>query len=102
MRKTIFTLTLCLSFSESINTQDTLRVLFLGNSYTASNNLPSLCQQFAEAEGNVLITDSNTPGGQTLISHSTNSTSLQKISQGNWDYVVLQDQSQVPTIDFLR
>ncbi len=93
---------LAIGLGLNIQAQDTLRVLFLGNSYTTSNNLPNLVSQFAAANGDVVITDSNTPGGHTLYQHSTNETSLEKIQQGNWDYVVLQDQSQVPTIDFLR
>ena len=75
----------------------TKRVLFLGNSYTAVNNLPQLTSNVAASAGDTLIYDSNTPGGYTLNGHSTNSTSLSKIGQGNWDYVVLQEQSQWPS-----
>ena len=85
-----------------VSAQDTLRVLFLGNSYTGANNLPSIVSQFAEANGDVVITEMNTPGGYTLDQHYTNATSLSQIAQGNWDYVILQDQSQVPTIDYFR
>ncbi|MCT4583193.1 MAG: PKD domain-containing protein [Flavobacteriales bacterium] len=74
-----------------------LNVLFLGNSYTGVNNLPSLTAQLATSLGDTINYDSNTPGGQTLQGHSTNSTSLNKIAQGNWDFVVLQDQSQRPS-----
>lgn len=81
---------------------DTLRVLFLGNSYTYYNNLPSLTQLFSASTNKTLIVDSNTPGGYTLDLHSRDSSSLSKISQGNWDAVVLQEQSQIPTIDFYR
>ena len=48
--------------------------------------------------GDTLIFDSNTPGGYTLEAHSTNITSLNKIKAGNWDYVVLQEQSQRPSL----
>jgi hypothetical protein len=95
-------LLLVVVLSTNLTAQDTLRVLFLGNSYTAANNLPSIVSQFAQANGDVVITDMNTPGGHSLDQHATNATSLAKISQGNWDYVVLQDQSQVPTIDYFR
>ncbi|MBC5835489.1 T9SS type A sorting domain-containing protein [Flavobacterium sp. F372] len=77
--------------------QVTKRALFLGNSYTGVNNLPSLTQQVTASTGNTLIIDSNTPGGYTFQGHSTNVTSLQKIQQGNWDFVVLQEQSQIPS-----
>jgi PKD repeat protein len=77
--------------------QSTKRVLFLGNSYTAVNNLPQLIANFALAHGDTLIFDSNTPGGHTFQGHCGNATSLSKIAQGGWDYVVLQEQSQLPS-----
>lgn len=72
-------------------------VLFIGNSYTGVNNLPSLVKNLALSLGDSLNTDSYTPGGYTFNLHSTNSTTLSKIAQGTWDYVVLQAQSQEPS-----
>jgi PKD repeat protein len=73
------------------------RVLFIGNSYTANNNLPLLTQNIALSFNDTLITDSNTPGGHTFNNHSTNATTLNKIALGTWDFVVLQAQSQEPS-----
>jgi PKD repeat protein len=73
------------------------RVLFIGNSYTAYNNLPLLTQNIALSFNDTLITDSNAPGGQTFNNHTTNATTLTKIAQGTWDFVVLQAQSQEPS-----
>ncbi|OIQ30943.1 MAG: hypothetical protein BM564_01655 [Bacteroidetes bacterium MedPE-SWsnd-G2] len=70
------------------------QVLFLGNSYTGANNLPLIIQNMAENTGDVLIYDSNTPGGHRFLNHAVNSTSLAKINAEQWDYVVLQGQSQ--------
>jgi len=81
---------------------DSLRVLWLGNSYTYSNDLPQLTADLAAAASKTLINDSNTPGGYTLAGHSTNATTLGLIAQGGWDYVVLQEQSQIPTIPYWR
>ncbi len=81
---------------------DTLRVLFLGNSYTAVNNLPEIISILSQSGGNVLDYDYNTPGGYAFENHSYDTSSLAKISRGNWDVVVLQDQSQLPTIDYYR
>jgi len=77
--------------------QDTKNVLFLGNSYTYVNNLPELVKQAAASTGNIFTYDSNTPGGYRLKGHATNATSINKIQTGNWDFVVLQDQSQYPS-----
>ncbi len=73
------------------------RALFLGNSYTAANNLPQMVADVAASAGDTLWFDSNTPGGYTLQGHSTNTISLGKITAGGWDYVVLQEQSQLPS-----
>lgn len=75
----------------------TLRVLWIGNSYTANNNLPQLVYNLALSGGDTLIYDSNTPGGATFQNHSVNATTIQKIQAGEWDYVVLQAQSQEPS-----
>jgi hypothetical protein len=75
----------------------TKRMLFLGNSYTSFNNLPQMLANIAASTGDSLIFDSNTPGGHTLRQHATNPVSLGKIAVGNWDYVVLQEQSQLPS-----
>lgn len=74
----------------------TYRVLFIGNSYTAVNNLPQLLQQVGASVGDTFLTDANTPGGYTFQGHSTDATTLGKIAIGNWDYIVLQEQSQRP------
>lgn len=70
------------------------KVLFIGNSYTGVNNLPLLVQNIAIDMGDVLVYDSNTPGGYRLMNHATHTTTLNKINAQAWDYVVLQAQSQ--------
>jgi PKD repeat protein len=73
------------------------RILFLGNSYTYYNNLPQLVADIGLSKGDSIIVDSNAPGGYTFQGHSTNTSSLAKINAGNYDYVVLQEQSQLPS-----
>ncbi len=85
-----------LFFAYSVNSQ-TKKVLFLGNSYTYVNDLPNLIKNLAQADGKTLEYDQNTPGGYSFEGHSTNTTSLGKIASNNWDFVVLQDQSQKPS-----
>lgn len=80
--------------------QSTVKALFLGNSYTFVNNLPKLIHDVALSAGDTLIYDSHTPGGYQLIDHSNDNTSLNKINSGNWDYVVIQGQSQEPIIQY--
>lgn len=94
--------TLFLLTVQMLHAQDTLSVLFLGNSYTAFNNLPQLVQSLSGSAGKTLIIDSNMPGGVTVSAHLNDPASISKIAQGNWDYVVIQEQSQLPTIDYYR
>mgnify|MGYP001379470318 FL=1 len=71
--------------------------LFLGNSYTGVNSLPQLIKSVALSFEDTLVTDQNIPGGYQFIQHSTNTTSLAKINSRNWDFVILQEQSQKPS-----
>ncbi|MBC7864382.1 MAG: SGNH/GDSL hydrolase family protein [Bacteroidia bacterium] len=79
--------------------QKTVRVLFIGNSYTYVNNLPQLIADLALSKGDRLIFDQHTPGGYTLKKHSADVITLKKIAAGIWDFVILQCQSQEASID---
>lgn len=76
-----------------------LRVLFIGNSFTETNDLPIMLRNVALSAGDTLISDKSTPGGMTFEGHTVNATTLSKINAGNWNYVVLQEQSQRPALD---
>lgn len=76
----------------------TRNVLFIGNSYTSVNNLPQIIADVTNSAGDVLSFDSSTLGGYSLLQHSMDNVTLSKISAGNWDYVILQGQSQEPIL----
>jgi len=97
-KKNIFITLTCIFMISILQAQPAYKqVLFLGNSYTGVNNLPNLLKEIALSSGDTIITDENTPGGHTLMAHSSNQISLAKIKMANWDYVVLQEQSQLPS-----
>lgn len=75
---------------------DTLRVLFVGNSYVQVNNLPDVIAQIAADRGDVLIKTDASVGGSTLQQHLANGNTRAQIAQKGWDFVVLQEQSQLP------
>ena len=75
--------------------QEEKHVLFVGNSYTDVNNLPSLIKSIANSCGDDITYESNTPGGCTFMQHCQNQ-SMSLIRRGGWDIVVLQEQSQYP------
>ncbi len=74
----------------------TVRVLFIGNSLTAVNNLPGMVADIAKSHGYKMIYDSYTQGGARLAQHASNANVLQKLKEQPWDFVVLQEQSQFP------
>ncbi|WP_317197628.1 PKD domain-containing protein [Chryseobacterium tagetis] len=95
MKKTLLLLLLTsLSF---VFGQTSKKVFFVGNSYTEYNDLPALISSIATSAGDILTYQSHTPGGSTLQDHANNQNVISKISLGNWDYVVLQEQSQLPS-----
>ena len=73
-----------------------VRVLFIGNSLTYTNDLPGLTAELARSRGIELEHDMYAPGGYTLSQHSRDPVLLEKINKGGWDYVVLQEQSEMP------
>ncbi|WP_300485170.1 PKD domain-containing protein [Flavobacterium sp.] len=90
-------LIVCLLWITWSYAQTTKRVYFVGNSYTYYNNLPELIQKIAQSTNDHLEYDSHTPGGSRFQQHAANPTVLNKIAEGNWDHVVLQEQSQLPS-----
>ena len=84
----------------------TLRVLFVGNSYTYFNNLPEMLEQLSESPGASphIVARMVVAGGATLERHWDAHQALQAIQIGRWDYVVLQEQSTLgptPLVDGL-
>ncbi len=79
-----------------------LRVLFIGNSYTSANDLPTVFQNMAMSAGYPKpFVMSDTPGGMTLTEHATSTVTQNLIAKGtpsgkHWDAVVLQEQSEEP------
>jgi hypothetical protein len=95
--KNCFLFIVCIFLTVNLFSQ-TKNVLFLGNSYSYYNDgIPVMLSNVAESLGDTLIYDNNLIGGSTLSDHSVNAESLSKIASQNWDYVVLQDQSQLPS-----
>ncbi len=82
--------------SQAQESKDTLRVLFVGNSYTYFENLPQVVAVLSEKTGTVLITRKMTLGGAKLSEHWRGARGLktrEEINNGNYDIVVLQEWS---------
>lgn len=74
--------------------QDSISVLYIGNSYTYVNDLPSVVNSLTLSLGDKITYDSQTTGGATFATHVGNSLTYTKIQNNPWDFVVLQGQSQ--------
>ena len=79
---------------------DSLRVLFVGNSHTYVNDLPGLFAGLSEAGGRPARADMSAISGYSLEDHTNTQATLDKIAQDSWDYVALQEQSVIPTIHY--
>jgi hypothetical protein len=77
--------------------QSSSKILFIGNSYIYANNLPSILENLANAVNDTIVYSTSTPGGAQLVQHVSNNNTLQLIRQGDWDYVIIQEQSQKPS-----
>ncbi|HLN32139.1 MAG TPA: hypothetical protein VK395_30700 [Gemmataceae bacterium] len=73
-----------------------LKLLFIGNSFTARNDLPGLLTQLAVTRGKSIRHRLNSAGGASLRQHWNAGKALEATKEGHFDYVILQQQSTLP------
>jgi hypothetical protein len=83
-------------------TQTCTRILFIGNSYTYVNDLPGMFAKLARAGGYPVETGMAAEGGFTLADHLNSPHTLDELAASKWNFVVLQEQSEVPAIEQSR
>lgn len=104
MKRLILTLFFLVTFMESIdlNSANSFkypdRILFIGNSYTHGYNMPHILSELIYASGDKAIIESVAISSFYLKNHSENKQTINKIKQGNWDVVILQEQSELPSL----
>ena len=98
----LLALALLLAGTGAARADDSLHVLFIGNSYTYVNDLPGLFLGLSEAGGRTVRTDASAFGGYSLDDHSRTQATLDKVARDSWSFVVLQEQSVIPTIHYWR
>ena len=79
-----------------------LNVLFIGNSFTARNNVPELIAGLAAARGRKLEHRLISAGGASLKMHWNKGLAAKVIQTEGYDCVVLQEQSTLPVKDATR
>ena len=86
------------------NAQDTscTRVFFIGNSYTFVNDLPNTFAKLARSGGHKVEVGMSAQGGWTLAQHNGSPETLRLLNSTKWNFVVLQEQSQIPSVEAAR
>jgi gliding motility-associated-like protein len=84
-------------FADILVSGQSRSALFIGNSYTYTNDMPQIVADLASSSGDSFTFGMSCPAGYTLHWHTENSTTLGLIDQGGWDFVVLQEYSQYPS-----
>lgn len=79
-----------------------LRILFIGNSFTQVNDLPGTFAAMARAGGYHVETAIAAEGGAALEDQLNSADTLAKLGGSKWDFVVLQEQSQLPAVEAYR
>lgn len=102
MRKILLLFVSLLMAISSHANGDSIRVLFIGNSYTYYHDLPKKVQELgssiAQDHKMLIAYKAITPGGCTLKRHFESKEVHDAIKKGVWDYVVLQEQSTAPSM----
>jgi hypothetical protein len=89
-------LLLCIASYSQAPTPKPIRILFIGNSYTYFNNLPDVIAKLADAGHQKKVEFvMQAPGGWRLKDHWDRGDLRKALQNQKWDYVVLQDQSQL-------
>lgn len=76
--------------------KDSLRILWIGNSYTMYNDLPGMVSKIAAEQGVKLSPVRFLKGGEHLSGHYRNPLLIGALKKGGWDYVVIQEYSTGP------
>ena len=78
------------------------RILFIGNSYTTVNTLPDVFAKLARSGGHRVDAGTAAGDGWTLENHAGSPVTAAKLASNRWDIVVLQEQSQLPSVEQFR
>lgn len=89
----LFILKSVVSFSQK-KSEDSLSILFIGNSFTHMNDMPSIFNKIAVSKGKIIHVEKNTQAGASFRIHTSRLDMFEKIKSRKWDYIVLQGYSR--------
>lgn len=73
-----------------------VRVLFVGNSFTHLHDMPGMMERIAPDNGTAVEVEMIAPPGALLADHLADPDVLTALSGGEFDVVVVQEQSELP------
>jgi hypothetical protein len=79
-----------------------LRILFVGNSYTYVNDLPKTFAELSNSGNHQVEVGMSATGGWSLADHMKSSEFSNALQSSKWDYVIVQEQSQIPSMEQSR
>lgn len=77
-------------------------MLFVGNSYTYTNDLPAIFEYLAYAGNHSVEAEEVAEGGESLANHVDSGDVKEALRSARWNVVVLQEQSEIPASERLR
>lgn len=88
---TAFVANISLTMAQKV---EPMNILFIGNSYTHMNNMPSIFEKLAVKAGKNVYVEKNTRSGASFKVHSEREDMYEAIKSKKWDYVILQGYSR--------
>ena len=80
----------CSAGASTARGADSLRVLFVGNSLTSTNDLPATVAAIGSRRGRLIAVETRAPGGFALEDHWNLTDVRDELSHGGFDWVVMQ------------
>ncbi len=94
MRIVIVYFLLFINFSAFSGPSDSLKILFIGNSFTHMNSMPKIFERLCKEKEKPVYVQMNTLAGASFKVHFTRNDMYEAIKSKKWDYIVLQGYSR--------
>ena len=87
---------LLFSLTGNAQSNKVMKVLWVGNSFTFYNDMPTMVRDIAATQNVKLSITKFLKGGERFAGHLTNEKLIEALQNGGWDYVILQGFSSTP------